>query len=219
MKIFLSPSNQVSNVGAYKPYGTNECEECEKIADYARQYLEDYDCEIMVAERSDNISKRTAKAKEWGADVYIPIHTNASSNSSVWGVETFYYSTDEKGKELAVYLLNTIGELIDKKRSAKAKDSLGELVYTDFCTRAYVECDFHSNPARAKWLVENPDKMGNCIAESLVSFFGIPRKDVPKEVKYKVQVGIYDTAEYASEIIKELDKLGFNGIMIEIERY
>lgn len=199
IKIFLSPSNETKNIGAYKKFNTNECEQAEKIAHSVKKHLEDYDCEIMIGERADDMRTRIAKAQAWGETVHIPIHTNAFSLASVWGVETFYHSSDAMGKELAKALLNGIGGLIGKKRSAKKRDNLIE-TNTPTCTRAYVECDFHTNPERAKFIVENPDKFGETIAKVLVEFYDLKLK--PK-VCQLYTVSIADLCEEEVKVLKE----------------
>lgn len=178
IKIFLSPSNEIKNIGAYKAYNTNECEQAERIASAVAKHLDGYECEVMIGERADNMNARITKAKEWGETVHIPIHTNAFNDASVWGVETFYHSSDTKGKELATAFLNAIGELIGKKRRAKVRDNLIE-TNTPTCTRAYIECDFHTNPERAKYIVENVDKIGKVIANTLIDFYQISKKPQP----------------------------------------
>lgn len=214
MKIFLSPSNQVANIGCYKEYGLNECEQCERIAYYAKEYLSAYDCEVMIAERKDDISKRVSKATEWGANVYIPIHTNAFSDASVWGVETFYNSEDIEGKELAIAFLNSIGALIGKKRSAKIRNNLFETVYPK-CTKAYIECDFHTNPERTRWMVENVTEFGYCIAKVLVEFYGISKNEEQQKPIVNNQVTIipcYKIVIGDETILIETDKI--NGVIV-----
>ena len=173
MKIFLSPSNQTANVGAYK--GTNECEQCERVAKYASDYLSGYDCAVMIATRTDNMTTRCAKAKEWGADFHIAIHTNAFSDKTVHGTETYYHSSDAKGKAFAAALLKAVGALTGCARASKSYDKLIEL-NTPTCARAYIEVDFHSNPERAEWIVSNAKAIGEAIAKTIIDFFGINKK-------------------------------------------
>lgn len=182
MKIFLSPSNQTRNIGKYSAYGTNECEVAEKIARCVKGALIDYDCELLIAERQDTMYVRVDNAVNWGADIYLPIHTNATSDDNVWGVETFYHSSDTDGKALAQALLNKIGSAIGKKRSAKSKDSLFELACPTTLTRAYVECDFHTNAERAKALVETPELYANAIAQALVEELNLKKSLAPEEL-------------------------------------
>lgn len=182
MKIFLSPSNQTHNIGKYATYNTNECEVAEKIARCVKGVLIGYDCEVEIANRQDSMFVRVDFATDWGANVYVPIHTNASSDDTVWGVETFYHSEDATGKMLAIALLNSIGSAIGKKRSAKAKDTLFELACPTTLTRAYVECDFHTNAERAKALVQTPELYANAIAQALVESLNLQKSSVPEEL-------------------------------------
>lgn len=182
MKIFLSPSNQVSNVGAYPK--TNECEQCTRIAEAAREYLKAYNCEVMLAEQKDNMTERARKATEWGADFYLPIHTNAASATTARGTETFYHSLDTKGEQIAKQLLDNMVNLTIVKRRCAAYDSLIEL-NTPTCTRAYIEVDFHSNPERAVWIVENTAEIAKNIADTIINFFDIKKKS---NERYKIEI-------------------------------
>ena len=104
MKIFLSPSNQTANIGAYE--NTNEHEQCQLIAEAAKAYLDkNYDCITQIAERSDDMKTRASYANTIGVNVYVAIHTNACSNKLVSGTETFFYSADSRGKLLSQALL------------------------------------------------------------------------------------------------------------------
>ena len=176
IRIFLSPSNQIKNIGAYSVFNTNECEQCEAIAKEVSNFLCQYECEVMIADRSDDMNTRCRKAKDWGANLYLPIHTNAYHVSTVRGTETFFHSADADGQELARELLKRVGTLSGKARRAKAVDSLIEL-NTPTCTRAYIEVDFHSNPDRAKWIVENHKEIGECIGECIADFCDLKEKE------------------------------------------
>ena len=206
MNIFLSPSNQTANVGAYK--GTNECEQCERIAKYAYDYLiKNYDCNVEIAARADNMNKRCAEAKDFGADFYLAIHTNAF-NETVRGTETYYHSSDAEGKKFATVLLDKVSELTECKRSVKAYDSLIEL-NTPTCTRAYIEVDFHSNPERAAWIVENAQKIGETIAECIAEYYCLSKR-IDTELVYIIEAVSGELTPTEAEKIKsELEAMGF----------
>ena len=206
MNIFLSPSNQTANVGAYS--NTNECEQCERIAKYAYDYLiKNYDCTVEIAERADNMSKRCAEAKDFGADFYLAIHTNAF-NETVRGTETYYHSSDAEGKKFATVLLDKVSELTECKRRTKANDNLIEL-NTPTCARAYIEVDFHSNPERAAWIVENAQKIGETIAECIVEQYNLSKR-VDTELIYIIEAVSGELTPTEAENIKsELEAMGF----------
>lgn len=205
MNIFLSPSNQTANVGAYK--GTNECEQCERIAKYAYDYLiKNYDCNVEIAERADNMNKRCSEAKAFEANLYLAIHTNAF-NETVRGTETYYHSSDAEGKKFAAVLLDKVSELTECKRSVKAYDSLIELK-TSTCTRAYIEVDFHSNPERAAWIVANAQKIGETIAECIAEYYCLPKR-VDTELVYIIEAVSGELTPTEAEKMKsELEAMG-----------
>ena len=200
MKIFLSPSNQVANIGAYG--NTNEHEQCQIIAEAAKAYLDkNYDCITQIAERSDDMKTRALYANITGVNVYVAIHTNACSNKSVSGTETFYYSADTQGKRLSQALLESVGNITGVKRRVQARDSLIEL-NTPLCTRAYIEVEFHSNPEKAKWIKNNTVLLGETIGETIASFENIPKKNEIPKVKW-----IFENIDFIfNAIIKKIKK-------------
>lgn len=238
MKIFLSPSNQRANVGAYT--NSNECEQCTAIALQVKKFLDKtYDCEVIVATESDNMKTRAQYANSIGANVYVAIHTNAFSDKSVYGTETFYYSTDEKGRELAAALLEAVGSIVGKKRRARANDSLIEL-NTPTCTRAYIEVDFHSNPERAAWMQANTELIGNTIAKTIAEHMKLKVKTNAKDVDlesvvidnldkvleilknnintstkrlYRVQAGAFALLKDAEDLSQKLTEAGFTNVI------
>ena len=238
MKIFLSPSNQRANVGAYT--NSNECEQCTAIALQVKKFLDEtYDCEVIVATESDNMKTRAQYANSIGANVYVAIHTNAFNDKSVYGTETFYYSTDEKGRELAAALLEAVGSIVGKKRRARANDSLIEL-NTPTCTRAYIEVDFHSNPERAAWMQANTELIGNTIAKTIAEHMKLKVKTNAKDVDlesvvidnldkvleilknnintstkrlYRVQAGAFALLKDAEDLSQKLTEAGFTNVI------
>lgn len=241
-KIFLSPSNQTANVGAYT--NTNECEQCTLIAEATKKYLDDnYMCHVEIASKSDNMKTRANYANAQNTDIYLAIHTNAFSDSSVEGTETFYYSADTKGKQLAEKLLESVSEITKVKRRTKANDSLIEL-NTPNCTRAYIEVEFHSNPQKAQWITQNTELIGSTIGKTIAEFTSLEvktnssyKENLPEdriiienldavfniikkyitlpntEKLYRVQAGAYSSKENAQKAAEKLKNAGFSAII------
>ena len=80
-KIYLSPSNQDGNLYAYG--NTNECEQCNRIADAAKEALERCGFTVRKAEQGQNMNVSINESNSWGADLHIPIHTNAGGGSGL----------------------------------------------------------------------------------------------------------------------------------------
>lgn len=213
MNIFLSPSNQTENVGCYKTYNTNECVVCEKIAKVAHDYLvSHHDCNVMIAERADRMTVRIAKAKEFKADVYVPIHTNAASAASAQGCEAFYHNSDAEGKKLAAKLRDAMVSLGCASRSIKAAN-YQELRDNTFCTRAYLEVDFHTHPERTKWLVENTEIIGEKIAQTIATHCKLAEKQNKTYTVTAILSGL--TTDKAEKAKSELEATGYKVTITE----
>lgn len=77
LKIYISPSDQLSNPYAYG--GTNEALQCRKIAAACKTALERNGFEVKTnfADGSNAMYERVRESNAWGADVHVCIHTNA----------------------------------------------------------------------------------------------------------------------------------------------
>ena len=96
-KVYLSPSCQYDNAYAYG--NTTEAAQCIKIAKACKTALER--CGISVKRPSDNsLVNRCAESDKWGADLHVPIHTNAF-NKKTTGTRVYYYDGSTKGYNAA----------------------------------------------------------------------------------------------------------------------
>lgn len=89
-KVFLSPSNQYDNVYAYG--NTTEGVQCGKIAETCKVALERNGIEVMLM-HDESMQEKCPKSNAFGADLHVPIHTNAF-NGKVMGTRMFYYSVE-----------------------------------------------------------------------------------------------------------------------------
>ena len=84
-KVYLSPSNQDANTYAYG--NTTEAVQCGKIATACKAALERNGVQVMLGQY-DTMANRCAASDKFGADLHVPIHTNAF-NGSVSGTRMF----------------------------------------------------------------------------------------------------------------------------------
>ena len=75
MKIYLSPSSQSHN--AYAAGNTTEQAQCNRIAAAAKTALERNGYTVKKAPEGQSYTKNVAESNAWGADIHMPIHTNA----------------------------------------------------------------------------------------------------------------------------------------------
>lgn len=216
MKIFLSPSNQDDNRYAYGD--TNESVQCGKIAEACKAALERNGFEVMLM-HDETMSDKVAAANEWGADYYIPIHTNAF-NGKVSGTRMFYYTIGGQGQQLCEAIFNRLAPFTPgTSENIRQHTGLYETRMPNAHV-AYIEVDFHDVPSVAKWLVENTKAIGEVIAHGICDHAGVEYKQAePQGDKlYRVQVGAFRNRDYALKLMSELKQIGYDAFIVSAEK-
>ena len=80
--IYLSPSNHGVNQNKCKIAGCYEDKHTRPIADETAKHLKYNGFNVIVADANRSVIGRCNDANKLGVDLYVPIHTNASSSSS-----------------------------------------------------------------------------------------------------------------------------------------
>ena len=171
-KVYLSPSCQYDNAYAYG--NTTEAVQCIKIANACKTALERSG--ISVKMPSDNsLVNRCAESDKWGADLHVPIHTNAYNKKST-GTRVYYYDGSTKGYNAAKAIYSVLAPFTPgTSESVSANNGLLE-VNRPTAPTAYVEVDFHDVPSIAKWIIENTTAIGEKIAQGICKYFGVTYK-------------------------------------------
>ena len=171
-KVYLSPSCQYDNAYAYG--NTTEAVQCIKIANACKTALERSG--ISVKMPSDNsLSNRCSESDKWGADLHVPIHTNAF-NKKATGTRVYYYDGSTKGYNAAKAIYSVLAPFTPgTSESVSANNGLLE-VNRPTAPTAYVEVDFHDVPSIAKWIIENTTAIGEKIAQGICKHFGVTYK-------------------------------------------
>lgn len=136
---------------------------------YMQELLEDNGVEVLLTRSTDDfisLSERTNIANYMQGDIFVSIHCNYyEDDSSVTGLETYYYPGTVESKVLAETLIDTLkanGNI--KGRNAKAEE-LYVLNHTDM-TAVLVELGYLSNITEVKNLTN--DEYQKQLAEELV---------------------------------------------------
>ena len=106
-KIYLSPSNQRSN--PYATGNTNEMEQCDKIAAATAKALKRCGFEVMVGKSGSLMETRCVESDKFGADIHMPIHTNACNGKVTGGTRIFVLDSNRRKAGEAV--LKTLGAI------------------------------------------------------------------------------------------------------------
>ena len=223
-KIYLSPSNQSGNLYAYG--NTNEMEQCNRIADAAKAALERCGFDVKKAPKGQDMSVSIKESNSWGADLHIPIHTNAFDGRAS-GTVVFVYSNASANRMLAdpIYKAVQAAAPGTTDYGVRAHSDLAELNSTN-AIAVYIEVDFHDNPSIAKWLVENTKAVGEAITKGVCEGYGVKYK-APAEASpakagdtfYRIQVGAYNDRKNAEVFLKKVQAAGFtNAFIAEVKK-
>ena len=223
-KIYLSPSDQHSN--RYAVGNTNEAEQCRKIALAAVKALER--CGFKAKTNTtwngdDAMDKRIAESNAWGADVHIPIHTNAF-NGKVTGTRIYCYVLNGDGYRLSKAIMDSLSPVTPGASDNITAYHWAEVVYTNAPT-AYVEVGFHDNPMEAQWIIDHTEEIAEAITKGVCNFFGVtylfpatpatPPATVSGHTVYRVQVGAFGVRTNAESLRDKLKAAGYDAFIVE----
>lgn len=196
-KVYLSPSDQTNNRYAYG--NTTEAVQCGKIAEACRVALVRCGIEVKVGQY-DTMANRCAASNAFGADLHVPIHTNAF-NGQVRGTRMFCYSSNGEGMKACKSIFAVVAPLTPgTSENIKVNSELYE-VRVPAAPTAYIECEFHDNAESAKWIVEHTSEIGEAIAHGICNYFGITYKKVDQEPKPQPAPSKKSVDELAREVI------------------
>lgn len=168
-KVFLSPSNQYDNRYAYGD--TTEGVQCGKIAEACKAALERSGVTVKLM-HDESMQEKCAASNAFGADLHVPIHTNAF-NGTVSGTRMFYYAEGGEGQKACQAIFARLAPVTPgTSENIRADASLYE-VRVPAAPTAYIECEFHDNPTASQWIVENIGLIGETIARGICDYFGV----------------------------------------------
>lgn len=197
-KVYLSPSDQTSNRYAYG--NTTEAVQCGKIAEACRVALVRCGIEVKVGQY-DTMANRCAASNAFGADLHVPIHTNAF-NGKVTGTRMFCYNSNGEGYKACQAIFDVVSPITPgTSESISVNSDLFE-VRVPAAPTAYIECEFHDNADTAKWIIEHTTDLGEAIAHGICNYFGITYKKADSEPTSQPEPTKKSVDELAREVIR-----------------
>ena len=225
-KIYISPSNQVGNT--YATGGTNEKEQCHKIAKYSVSYLEKKGFSVKCTYNLD-MYERVKESNSFGADLHVAIHTNATSKHNVTGgTQILLYNLSGERKKVGQAVLNRLAPITPGKSAERLieKPDFYEINSAKGIT-VYCECEFHDTKEGSDFIRKNTKAIGEAIAKGICDYYNINVGDgldrpeeknnasSENETLYSVQVGSFKSKKNAQSYVEKLKKAGFEGFIVK----
>ncbi len=129
---------------------------------------------VLGFSNSSSLVARVRDANEWGADVFISLHTNASENSDASGAEVLIYSLDLPiPRELGTDVLEEL-TLITGLRNRGLKERPGLYVLRRTAMPALlVEMGFITNASDANLMVNSPELFARGIYRGILKYYNL----------------------------------------------
>ena len=142
--VIIDPGHGGKDKGAYW-YGISEKTLTLDVAKKVETLLINRGIKVLMTRKSDHyvsIQDRASIANKYSNAIFVSIHFNAHTNSSVKGIETFYLSS--RGKKLASSIQSRLARRINTNDRGSKKYHYAVLRKTKGVA-ALVECGFISN--------------------------------------------------------------------------
>lgn len=229
-KIYFSPSDQTRNT--YAAGNTTEAIQCRQIALYAVEAAKRCGFEALtdaVSGGDDAMDKRIQQSNDWGADVHIPIHTNAF-NGQVMGTRMFCYDTSGEGYKLCKAIMDTLSPITPGESDNITAKHYDEVLYANAPT-VYIEVGFHDNNVEAQWIIDHKREIAEAIVKGLCNYYGVayvtpddqgktaaPTASTGGNMLYRVQVGAFEVRANAEALRDKLKAAGYDAFVTEVQR-
>ncbi len=122
---------------------------------------------------ASSLRARVDDANAWGADYFISIHTNGSTDSSATGVEAYAYARDTRAFRLGEDIVDNLVEITGlRDRGMLVRPGLYVLKRTNM-PAVLVEIGFISNPRDAALMRDDPQIFAQGIYNGIVEYTGL----------------------------------------------
>ena len=129
--------------------------------------------EILGTSNATSLRERVRRANEWGADYFISIHVNGSTNPAANGTEGYVYADETQSYYLAESMVNAIvTRMQTKKRGVFARPSLYVLRRTNM-PAVLMELAYISNVSDAEKLRDDPYGFAYAMYKGILTYFNL----------------------------------------------
>ena len=179
IKVYLSPSNHGVGANRCLRSGCYEDKHTRPMADAcAKHLLATGKFEVIVASAGKTMSQRCSEANAWGADLYVPIHTNASSTESTRYLMFMCWQTSGKYRALYNAVEPHFAKIYNGKSMLVQRTDLFE-INTPNAMTFYTEMGFHTNSYDCNNFIHNPEPIGKALAHGICDYYGVKTSTNP----------------------------------------
>ena len=203
-KIYLSPSQQYYN--HYAVGATTEKEQCNRIAESCERALLRCGFDVMRAPVDTRTDDAIAASNAWGADLHIPIHTNAGGGR---GCVVFVSKLDERHKKYGQAVYDAVSEITVANEHYGVRTARYDEITRSRGLCVYIECEFHDNPTDAQWIIDNTEAIGEAICKGICRGAGVAYAEKQEDGGMVVRYNkIEEAPSWAQDTVRALMDAG-----------
>lgn len=215
--IYISPSNHGKGANKCLHAGCYEDNHTRPIAEALKKYLPEEHFKVVIAKSGTTMAQRVAESDKLGADLHMPIHTNASNDKTARYLMFMFFNDETKYRKIFQAISAPLAEVYGKKAVFAVRKDLYEINQPKAKT-IYCELGFHTNKQDCDNFIHNPELIGQNLAKGICNYYGIkmPESQTSKEESkelYKVQVGAYAVKSNAEAMVNKLKEKGFDAFI------
>lgn len=215
--IYLSPSNHGKNANKCLRAGCYEDKHTRPIAEATSKYLTPRGFKVVIAKAGTSMKERCAESDKIGADLHVPIHTNASSTDTARYLMFMFYADNSVYRKIFNSVAPHLEKIYpnNKKSVFSVRKDLFE-VNRPKAKTMYCELGFHTNQTDCDKFIHNSDAVGKALANGICDYFGIEFEDSvapePKPTPEKKKV-LKEDGLWGKEVTKYTQK--FLGTVVD----
>lgn len=173
-KVFLSPSDH--GIGQNKCLHADcyEDKHTRPIAEVCARHLKNSGIEVMIGKADQSLYDRCRDSNLFGADLHVPIHTNAWSDPEMRYLMFMFYADKEKYRKV----FNAVAPELEAVYPGHGKSKFA--VRTDLAeitqpaaVSLYCELGFHTNRTDCDEFIHNPEVVGKALAKGICKYLGV----------------------------------------------
>ena len=209
-KIYISPSSQPANT--YAVGDTNEQAQCRRIGAALEAALARCGFDARAG-LDGTMYTRVAESNDFGADLHMPIHTNAF-DGNVSGLRIMVYKKGGEAEKIAQAIMEVLAPITPGASDGiSVYPGLYEIENSNaICV--YVEVGFHDNPEEAQWIIDHTQDIAEAICKGLCSHYGVEFRAEEKTI-YRVQVGAFREKRNALRLRDDLISKGYEAFITQ----
>ena len=140
-------------------------------------FLDAYGVEYRFRPAGLSLSQSVKDATNWGAQLYVPMHTNAAGGTAMGTRFGFYPGRMDSSNACNIFKKNWL-KIYPYPENVKTGTYTFYEAKNPVCPSVYCELVFHDNITDATWFHQNMETIARNLAQSIADFFGVGSKPV-----------------------------------------